>query len=153
MDSIIYISRLALVGHPNEALEAAEKALALANEVNDHELRILVSSYVGHAYFALGNYKRAVDIERRILDEIAAEPIERRFGLPLPGHVMFRCWLVWALSRLGAFENVDKVWAELSSLITVMDHPLSHTVAQYTHGLSLVQRGAYEEGALVLESS
>jgi class 3 adenylate cyclase/tetratricopeptide (TPR) repeat protein len=147
-----YISRdLALLGHPNEALEAAEKALALANEVNDHELRILVSSYVGHAYFALGNYKRAVDIERRILDEIAAEPIERRFGLPLPGHVMFRCWLVWALSRLGAFENVDKVWAELSSLITVLDHPLSHTVAQYTHGLSLVQRGAYEEGALVLE--
>jgi tetratricopeptide (TPR) repeat protein len=127
--------------------------LVLARDAGDRDLQVLTRSYIAQAYSSSGNYRRSVAIFREILNEIASEPIERRFGLPFPAQVAFRCWLIWGLSRLGAFEEVDEIWAELVRLTRLADQPLSTTVAQYTRGLALVQQDAFDDGIRFLEQA
>ncbi|MCK6449603.1 MAG: AAA family ATPase [Alphaproteobacteria bacterium] len=154
-----YIARdLALLGEPDQALEASEAALVLANDVGDGDLIALTRASIGQAHCALGNYADSVAALRALVHDIAGGDPQRRFGLPLPGHVMFRCWLIWSLARLGgeADAEADEVMAALLKVARETDQPLSQTVALYSCGLALVHRGdlagaiGYLEQALAL---
>jgi predicted ATPase len=103
-----YLARdLALRGTADEALTASRDALALAEQIGDADLQVVSFSYVGQAYCALGEYRESAAVMRTLLGKIGPCDVSRRFGLPLPGQIMFRCWLIWALSALGPSSELD----------------------------------------------
>jgi len=149
-----YIARdLALLGHPDEALTAGQAAQALAEAIDDIDLRVLSRASIGQSYYALGNYAHSARTLQAVLDTIAGTDPMRRFGLPLPGHVIFRCWLIWALSRLGETEAADAAMAELMPIAEACDQPLALTIATYSCGLALVNRDDLARGIVCLEKA
>src|SRR5207249_5224309 len=59
--------------------------------------------YVGLAYHALGDYRRAVDFFSRNVASLTGELIRERFGMTGLPSVMARTWLVSCLAELGEF--------------------------------------------------
>ena len=101
---------IALHGTAEEALIASRRALALAEKTGDEDLRLATHSYVGQALCALGEYRQSADVMRGLVEEIASRDLSRRYGMPLSGQVMFRCWLIWALSPLGSSTEIEQQW-------------------------------------------
>ena len=73
--------------------------------------------------------------------------------MPLPGQVMFRCWLIWALSPLGPSTELEQAMADLRRTAAMVDQPLSLTVARYSCGFSLVNQGLVGEAVDDLEEA
>jgi tetratricopeptide (TPR) repeat protein len=149
-----YLARdIALRGTAEEALIASRRALALAEKTGDEDLRLATHSYVGQALCALGEYRQSADVMRGLLGEIASRDLSRRYGMPLPGQVMFRCWLIWALSPLGPSTEIERAMADLRRTAATVDQPLSLTVARYSCGFSLVNQGLVGEAVADLEEA
>ena len=147
-----YMARdLALLGNPDEALEACMRVVPLAHEIADNELGLLVRSYTGQAHYALGNYRQAAEILRDLVNDIP-ENDRRTFGLPLPGHIFFRVWLVWALARLGDFAEAERVARDLLHAAADSDQPLSRALASYSQGFWLVHNDDFETAVPPLEA-
>jgi tetratricopeptide (TPR) repeat protein len=149
-----YISRdLSLMGDPELALQMGLRALQLASDVGEAELRALVMSYIGQAYYVLGNYRESARIMREQVRVLPIDSVSRHFGLPGSAAIFFRCWLVWALTRLGAFDEGVALGAGVIEMAARLDQPLGITVSTYTHGKLLVGRGDFDKAIPVLESA
>lgn len=149
-----YMARdLALLGEPDAALAASERALELSQSVGDLDLLVLTRASIGQAHYALGNYALSAQTLRSLLSDIANVDRKQRFGLPLPGHIMFRSWLIWSLSRLGDAEAIDGVMAELLKIAADLDQPLAQTITRYSCGFALVNCGDLVRGVDYLEQA
>ncbi len=138
---IAYIARdLGLLGHPDEALEASGRALALADAGGDTNLRILARSYAGQAHYALGDFSAAAKIMHDLLRDIGESDLHATYGLPFSGRTAFRCWWAWALARLGPSAELVAVEAALLAEDATSDDPLCATVAQYSAGFGALGR-------------
>jgi class 3 adenylate cyclase/tetratricopeptide (TPR) repeat protein len=149
-----YISRdLSLLGDPEQSLQKGLHAFRLASELGGDELRALVMSYIGQAHYALGNYGESARIMEEQIRVIPVNAVSLHFGLPGSAAIFFRCWLVWALTRLGTFDEGLAKCAEVMQIATRLDQPLGITVATYSHGKLLVGRGDFATAIPVLESA
>lgn len=149
-----YIARdLALLGEPDQALKSSESALLLSRSIDDLDLHVLTRASIGQAHFALGNYALSARTLRGLLGDIATVDRKQRFGLPLPGHVIFRAWLVWSMSRMGDVAEAEPVMGELLQIAADSDQPLAQTVAQYSCGLALVNGDNLPGGIVYLEQA
>jgi class 3 adenylate cyclase/tetratricopeptide (TPR) repeat protein len=144
---------LSLLGHPAEAIEAGTEALALATEIADAELQVLTEAYLGLAHYSCGDYPRAVAVLRRTVSALAAGEETRRFGLPGPGAVFFRAWLVWSLARRGDFAAAGPLAAEAIAIAERVGQPLAIVVARYTLGFLAMHRGDLAAATEALESA
>ncbi|MBR0653050.1 AAA family ATPase [Roseomonas terrae] len=142
---------LSLLGQPEQALEASRRALALADEVGEPDLRVLTRSYIGQAHYARGDYAESAATMREVLTEIAGAEVQRAFGLPLPAQVAFRGWLIWALARLGEFDEAERCGDELRRVAATIGKPLGQAVALYSRGFALVHQGRFETAIPLLE--
>jgi len=149
-----YIARdLALIGRPDEAMITGRRALALGEEIGDTDLQIISRSYIGQTHYNLGEYQQSAAAMRVLLREIEPLAPDRRFGLPLSGQVLFRCWLIWALSRLGLTSEVNEVIVEVLKAAAAVDQPLSQTVARHSCGFALVNGDRIDEALPHLEAA
>ncbi|HZS82232.1 MAG TPA: AAA family ATPase [Stellaceae bacterium] len=149
-----YIARdLSLLGNPDEALEAGERALELTHEIGDDDLRVLINAYIGQAHYALGNYRRSAEIMAEQVRAIPADGLHLRFGLPGPAAVFFRAWLVWAVARRGRFAEAAPLAEDMLKVAAATDQPLCLTVAQYSHGFLLLHRADFAAAIPILERS
>ena len=94
-----------LTGDAARAVESGERALALATALGDFALEVMATFFVGTAYRALGDYRRAADCFRRNVASLTGELIHERFGMTGLPAVMSRTWLVSCLADLGAFDE------------------------------------------------
>ncbi len=147
-----YIARdLSLLGDPDEALVAGRDALSLAGDLGDADLQMLTSAYIGQAHYALGNYRQSAEIMAEQVSAIREDIGRQHFGLPGPGAIFFRAWLIWALARLGDFAEAEAQTREMLRIAEATDQPLSLTVAHYSHGFLCVHRGDFEQAVSILE--
>jgi tetratricopeptide (TPR) repeat protein len=142
-----------LIGRPDEAMITGRRALALGEEIGDTDLQIVSRSYIGQTHYNLGEYQQSAAAMRALLREIEPLAPDRRFGLPLPGQVLFRCWLIWALSRLGLTSEVNGVIVEVLKAAAAVDQPLSQTVARHSSGFGLVNGDRIDEAIPHLEAA
>jgi len=150
----VYMARdLALLGGPDQALEAGRRGLALAEEAEDAELTVLTRCTIGQAQYALGEFRQTAAAMRMLIEATAAEDVRRRFGLPGPGSVFFRAWQAWSLARLGDAAGLAERAAELRAVAAETEQPLCLTVAHYTHGFALVQGGEFSQAIPALEQA
>jgi tetratricopeptide (TPR) repeat protein len=149
-----YMARdLSLRGRWDEATAASQRALALARQIGDTDLRAVTRSYIGQVHCALGEYRQSADIMRDLIQGIGPRDLGQRAGLPFPAQVLFRCWLIWALSPLGPSPELEDGLAAVLKAAAAVDQPLSETVARYSCGFALVNQERIDEAISYLEEA
>jgi tetratricopeptide (TPR) repeat protein len=113
------LSRMATVlritGDPDGAIAAGQEALALVAELGESTLQVEASYNLGQAYHVIGEYRRAAELLRRIV-----EAADRASGWPGTDlRIQSQAWLAHALSMLGAFAEGRRHAEEALRLATL----------------------------------
>ena len=93
------------LGRTEQALQAAEEALAISDTADDLSLWVGANFYLGCAYVTSGDCHRAETYFGKIVDALNGDMRYERCGLPFVPAVIARSWLVWALAERGEFER------------------------------------------------
>ena len=118
-----------LTGDQNRAIEAGERALRMAESLNDFALQVATYTWLGQAFYGRGEYRRAATFFRKNVEALVGSRLTERFGAPQPRSIHSRTCLVWCLAELGEFPEGIVRGEEALKLAEPLDHPLSLTTA------------------------
>jgi predicted ATPase len=139
------------VGMQTHAVDAGERALAIATELRDVSLQVVAQDRLGRAYCFIGNYKRAIELATRSLTLIEAKPVGERFGM-LTGvaPVVTRVPLVYSLADLGALAEGIAHGEDAVRLAEMAGQPFSLVMAYDVLGYVYLVIGDLDKGISVL---
>jgi predicted ATPase len=135
----------------DQAITASQRALALATTSRDASLQALANRYLGTAYQAQGDYRRAIDClgqtavffdwtrPRAVLDDVSFSA------------VFSRACLAWCHAELGTFAEGKALGDEGLRLAEAVEHPGSLMFAYYGIGLLSLRQGDLPRALLQLE--
>jgi tetratricopeptide (TPR) repeat protein len=89
----------------DQAIAAAQRALALATASGDVGLHALANLYLGRAYEAQGDYRRAIDCLRQTVASLEGAQRHERFGQVILPAVSSRACLAACHAELGTFAE------------------------------------------------
>jgi len=92
-----------LSGDPHRAIESGRRALAIAEILEDVSLKLSASYEVAMAWASLGEYRKAADAQRKVIESIKDDRL--RSGGPGITSVHSRTWLAINLATLGEFRE------------------------------------------------
>jgi len=121
-----------VTGEHLQAIEVGQRALAIAAEDGDRALELEAQYRTGQAYFAIGDYARALDL----LSRCAAGADEGRRELSPLFASWAHTWLALTLSSLGRFAEARSHAEEGLRIAEGADHPF--TLAEALTGLGSV---------------
>jgi class 3 adenylate cyclase/tetratricopeptide (TPR) repeat protein len=94
-----------VMGAHDQAITAAQRALALATAGREVVLQALANRFLGEAYRAQGDYRRAIDCFRHTMVFFEGARHRERFGLVTPPSVLSRALLACCYAELGMFTE------------------------------------------------
>ncbi|HEV8310670.1 MAG TPA: sigma 54-interacting transcriptional regulator [Methylomirabilota bacterium] len=140
-----------LMGDQSRAIEAGQRALTLARELEDFPLQVVTHTYLGLIYHGRGDYRRAIDFLRWNVEALAGDLSRVSFDMAQLPSVHSRTWLVWCLAELGEFEEGRVRGEEGAHIAESVDHPMSLTVAYTGIGRLYLHQGDLARATPVLE--
>jgi class 3 adenylate cyclase/tetratricopeptide (TPR) repeat protein len=132
-------------GHAADAPAFAERALAIAEGLGDLSLRVAANYYLGTAYFAAGDYRRADEFFPRILELLEGDRFRERCGLAGFPVVMSRMFWGIALAERGEFDRAITEGQEGVRLAEALDHPYSLACALWGLGRPYADKGDLDQ--------
>ena len=123
-----------VVGEHAQAIDAGRRALAIAAQCGDRALESAAQYRTGQAYFALGDYRRALDL----LSQSAEMADSRR---PPFAASWSHAWVALTLSNLGNFVDATSHANEAVTIAERADHPFSLAEAMTALGAVYVAQG------------
>jgi len=132
------------IGNFREASTLIQRAREIAEAVDDLPLRLAADQYLGMAMHALGDYRRAVEHERRAAEFPREEPAPGGFGPTQAGspagfRAVSLAWLARCLSEMGEFDEGIELGLEAVRLAEEIDRPYTLVSAcwglGYLHGV------------------
>ncbi|OLB49801.1 MAG: hypothetical protein AUH99_11110 [Candidatus Rokubacteria bacterium 13_2_20CM_2_70_11] len=141
-----------LIGDHALAVEHGQRALDIATGLGDLTLRVRTNLGLGQAYHGLGDYRHAVDVLGRNVNELQGDLLARRFGLVGVASVLSRAWLIWCLAELGEFDRAMPHGEEAIRIAETIGHPYSILAAYFGVGGLHLRRGELSRAVSVLES-
>ena len=114
-----------IMGAYDQAIAAAQRALALATAGGDVVLHALANHYLGLAYQAQGDYRRAIDCFRQTVASLDGARRHERFGQAILPAVVSRAWLAWCHAELGMFAEGSAFGEEGLRIAEAVAHPAS----------------------------
>jgi class 3 adenylate cyclase/tetratricopeptide (TPR) repeat protein len=142
-----------MTGHPTEGLAFGQSAQALAESLGDISLQVTANLYLSVACLGTGDYRRAEDLLRRVLQLLEGDRSRERFALAGFPAVMARGYLTWCFADRGQFKEGIAHGQEGIRLAEALDHPYSlafvcwvlaslhNTRGELTHAVGLLERG------------
>jgi class 3 adenylate cyclase/tetratricopeptide (TPR) repeat protein len=112
-----------MTGHPTEGLGFGQNAQALAESLGDVPLQVTANLYLGLACLATGDYRRAEDLLRKVLQLLEGDRRRERFGLAGFPAVMARGYLTWCFADRGQFKEGIAHGQQGIRLAEALDHP------------------------------
>jgi tetratricopeptide (TPR) repeat protein len=94
-----------LMGDLDLAVESAERAVALADRLGDCALWIVANTYLGSAYGARGEYRRAADVLRKSVETLPGIALGQDVQVAGLVPVFSRIYLVYCLAEMGEFRE------------------------------------------------
>ena len=149
--AVYHIGQLYFMGEHGRAWEAGQHALKLGDTLDDFELRISTSTYLGQVLHARGDYRRAAEFFQQNIDALVGSRVRERLGLPQLPSVHSRTCLVWSLAELGEFGEAVARGQEGLAIAEAEDQPLTRTVAYAGLGVVRLRQGDYAAAIDVLE--
>jgi tetratricopeptide (TPR) repeat protein len=121
----------------DDARVAGARALAVARQLNDLELRLLATTFVGQIHHYCGEYEQQVEVITRNVGDLPREWTYKDFGIGVPISLFDRAQLVMSLAHLGRFREAAHYEAEGLELVEAIDH--AYTVAQPHYAASCLR--------------
>ena len=141
-----------ILGEHARAIDAAERAQAIAGAVGDVVLQANADYYLGLALWYAGNPLRAAVSPRRAIELVNDLPPGERFGLVAPPGVLVRFVLAMVLAELGEFSEAIAAGEEGLRIAQVAGYPYSEVLARWSLGFALMRRGDFPAAIGVLEA-
>jgi tetratricopeptide (TPR) repeat protein len=129
------------MGTYDQAIAAAQRALALATTCRDVGLHTLANQRLGSAYLAQGDYRRAIDCLRQTVASLDGVRRHERFGQPVLPAVNSRAWLAQCHAELGLFADGRALGDEGLQIAETVAHPGSLMFASWGIGLLSLCQG------------
>jgi class 3 adenylate cyclase/tetratricopeptide (TPR) repeat protein len=129
------------LGRSDQAAAYGERAREIAAEAADAVIDILANTYLGAAYFFLGEYGRSVDCTRRVVTLLSVERSHETFGVAIRPAVFARGFLCWSLSEQGRFDEAETAAREALALAEAIGHPQTVVAGLLSMGTFHVRRG------------
>ena len=136
-----------------QAVETGERAIAIADELGDLELRLAAADVAGASSFETGQFGRAIGHLRSSLNVLASEGAVENFGHHIPAAMHARTYLAFALAWSGDFDASMDAIEEQGKIAALMGHPESNKLANDTRGLVSALRGDVAGATVLLEQS
>jgi tetratricopeptide (TPR) repeat protein len=144
---------LYLMGNARSAIEAGTQARSLAEDLDDLPLQVATDMYVGRAYHALGDYRRAIQTLERPVGALVGDRVRDHLGLPVLPAVFSRALLATSLAEVGDFRAGARLTAEARSLAEAARHADTTVWACWSSGYLLLLQGDSERAGEVLEQA
>src|SRR5262249_13708183 len=129
------------IGTHDQAIAVAQRALALAAAGGDVVLQALANSYLGRAYRAQGDYRRAIDCFEQTVASLDGARRHERFGEAFLPAVLSRAYLAWCHADLGTFAEGRAFGEEGVRIAEVVDRPFSLMWVCCAIGLLALRQG------------
>jgi class 3 adenylate cyclase/tetratricopeptide (TPR) repeat protein len=130
-----------LMGTHDQAIVAAQRALALATASGDVVLRALANQRLGYAYYAQGDYRQAIDCFGQTVASLEGARRRERFGEVFLPAVNSRAHLAWCHAELGTFAEGKALGEEGLQIAEAVAHPGSLMHASWGIGLLALRQG------------
>jgi tetratricopeptide (TPR) repeat protein len=141
-----------LMGAYDQAIAAAQRALAFATAGGDAVLHALANYYLGLAYQEQGDYRRATDCLRQTAVALDGTRPHERFGQLILTDVLSRAILAaWCHAELGTFADGNTLGEEGLRIAEAVDQPGSLMFAYYGIGLLSLRQGDLSRALPLLE--
>jgi tetratricopeptide (TPR) repeat protein len=139
--SIFLSVHFSLLGAYDQAIAAAQRALALATDIGDVILHALANQYLGAAYQFQGDYRQAIDSLGQVVVSLDGARRHERFGQVILPAVSSRVRLAWCHAELGTFAEGRALGDEGLRIAEAVAHPASLMVASWSLGLLALRQG------------
>jgi tetratricopeptide (TPR) repeat protein len=129
------------MGVYDQAIAAAQRALALATVGGEVVLQALANLYLGRAYQAQGDYRQAIHCLGQTVAFFEGAQRRERFGQIFLPAVHSRAYLARCHAELGTFPKGMALGEEGLSIAEAVAHPGSMMVASWGVGLLSLRHG------------
>lgn len=140
-----------LLGELGPAIEAGERAMAVADELDDLSLRMIVSGHIGATYAAAGDHHRASQVLGSAVDCLRGDLAVATMGTPGVLGVFMRGYLACSLAELGEFGRALACAEEAVEIARAANQVYSSAFSYYCIGTVLVFQGKVSESIAALE--
>jgi tetratricopeptide (TPR) repeat protein len=129
------------MGAYDQAITAAQRTLALATAGGAVILQALANNDLGRAYYAQGDYRRAIDCCRQTVATLDEAWRLERFGRVFLPAVISRAQLAVCQAELGTFVEGRTICEEGLQIAEAVAHPGSLMYASWGSGLLSLRQG------------
>jgi tetratricopeptide (TPR) repeat protein len=140
-----------VTGDSEQAVTYGERALTFAVELEDFALRVLANQRLGHAYHAVGDYHRAIQLLRENVTILRGQLVHERFGAGSLPSVLSRSYMVFSLVDLGQFAEAVSLGEEAMRIADEADTAHSQVLAAHAVGLAYLCQGDLDRAIPLLE--
>jgi predicted ATPase len=149
--SIFLSTHFYLLGAYDQAIAAGQHALTLATATGDGVLHALAHQYLGIAYHAQGDYRRAIDCFGQAVVFFDGARRHERFGQSILPAVLSRAFLAACHAELGTFAEGRAIGEEGLRIAEAAAHPGSLMTAYQNLGQLALCRGDLPRALPLLE--
>jgi class 3 adenylate cyclase/tetratricopeptide (TPR) repeat protein len=139
------------MGAYDQAIAAAQRALALATAGEEAVLHALANYYLGLIYQAQGDYWRAIDCLGKSVASLDGVRRRERFGQIFLPAVTSRAFLTWCHAELGTFAEGRALGEEGLRIAEEVDHQASLLYGHSGIGLLALRQGDLPRALPLLE--
>jgi class 3 adenylate cyclase/tetratricopeptide (TPR) repeat protein len=140
-----------LSGDIGRAIQAGERAVAIADELGDPQLGIATRGFLGPALAAGGDNRHAVEVLTSAVERMRGDQAHDAMGTTGIMSVFLRTYLAMALAELGNFSAAMRHAEAAYRIAEAVGHVYSITFACYGIGTIRVLRGEIDESITILE--
>jgi class 3 adenylate cyclase/tetratricopeptide (TPR) repeat protein len=140
-----------LMGAHDQAIAAAQRALALATASGDAVRHALTNLYLGRAFQALGDYRQAIECLGQTMASLAGARRHEGLGRIFLPAVTSRAWLTACHAELGMFAAGRALGEEGLRIAEAVAHPGSLMYASWGIGLLFLRQGDLSRALPLLE--
>jgi class 3 adenylate cyclase/tetratricopeptide (TPR) repeat protein len=140
-------------GDYDRAVEAGRHALAIADTVDELGVTVVANAYLGLAYLAQGDYRRASEFHRKTMVSAAGTASRDRAGLVGLAAAYAGGFLAWSLAELGRFVDAIAWGREAIRVADGAKHPYTQIVAEAGVGYLHRRQGNFDQAISLLEHS
>jgi tetratricopeptide (TPR) repeat protein len=102
-------------------------------------------------YYAVGDYRQALDVSQRVIMLLTGELLYERFSLPVLPAVLSWGYIAMSLAELGGFAEEAGIGEAAVRLAEAVAQPTSIVIVLYCVGLAYRRQGAFHKAIPMLQ--